>query len=179
MHEDGNNERAKGAAIIAGYLKQSVERGIPGTLSDAAGDFATLIAALTSPVSEIRKTAKETVRSYALAGSWKAQVPAKAKTEPKNQAVKPKETEEKAAKKPFRWTREEEEKLLTTWNKDQARDADTVRRISEEFRRSHLAVIIRLYQMGGIGMDKGDDLCRLIGTAKLLSECEAASSNSR
>lgn len=174
MSVNDNNDRAKGAAIVAGYLKQSVEKNSPATLSDAAGDFAMLMAALTSPVGEVRKRAKETVRAYALAGGWKAPDPAKTKDTPKGRPEKAPNPVEKTAKKTTRWALEEEERLLTAWNKDPARDADTVRRISEDFQRSHLAVIIRLHLMGGIGIEKGDELCRTLGTAKLLSECETA-----
>lgn len=174
MNEIDNNNRAKGAAIIAGYLKQSVERQSPATLSEAASDFATLIAALTSPLGEVRKKAKETVRTYANDGGWKAANQAKAKAAPKEQPAKPATPVEKTPKKSTRWAVEEEERLLTAWNQDSIRDSDTVCRISEDFQRSHLAVIIRLHLMGGIEIEKGDELCRTLGTAKLLSECEAA-----
>lgn len=172
--DHSNLDDLKATALVAGYLKDCVANKRAADLQDAAGEFARLLAQLTSTDNLTRERAKTRVRELAVAGGWrpeKAASKTKAKAAPSTSG---KETGAPAKKAPGRWTVPEEERLYTAWiSPNSKRDGEAVKRLSDTTGRSPLAIIIRLYQLGAYGLEKGDDLCRAVGAVKLLSECEA------
>lgn len=163
----------KATALIAGYLKDCVANKRTANLQDAASEFARLLANITSTESLARERAKARVRELAISGGWiPEKVEPKAKVKPVSSATG-KEAGTPAKKAAGRWTIAEEERLYSAWiAPDSRRDGEAVKRLSETTGRSPLALIIRLYQLGAYGLDKGDDLCRAVGAVRLLSECE-------
>lgn len=170
----------KATALVAGYLKDCVVNKRAANLQDATGEFARLLAKLTDTDKLKRDWAKARVRELAIAGGWR---PEKAAPKAKQKAISSttgREASTPTKKVPGRWTVEEEERLYTAWiSPDSKRDGEAVKRLSETTGRSPLAIIIRLYQLGAYGLEKGDDLCRSVDAVRLLTECEAQHGNAR
>jgi len=173
-----DREKLKASALMAGYLKDCVVRKEPTTPTDMAGELAGLVAALTSVSLEVREAAKVRVRELARIGGWQLEASTKKVTAKAISKGQQKKTGEPTPKRPFRWSIPEEERLYTAWGaSDSERDGPTILRLAESFLRSPLAIIIRLYQLGAFGIEKGDELCRAVGAVRLLSECEAQRDN--
>lgn len=175
-----NHDDLKATALIAGYLKACVTNKRVANLQDAAGEFALLLANLTCIDNLKRERAKARVRELAIAGGWKPEKAIPKKKEKIPPSTTGKETVAPTKKTAGRWTVQEEERLYTDWiSPDSKRDGEAVKRLSETAGRSPLAIIIRLYQLGAYGLEKGDDLCRAVNAVRLLTECEAQHGNAR